>query len=92
MSSKVRAAVSGVSFESFHKSSARLIRTAVFGLHDGTTKIKDEFFFSKNNLVITNVDIQMVEPIDQRTKLSLKETVTMAIEITTKTQEEDARR
>jgi len=34
----------------------------------------------------------MVEPIDQRTKLSLKETVTMAIEITTKTQEEDARR
>jgi len=51
MSSKVRAAVSGVSFESFHKSSARLIRTAVFGLHDGTTKIKDEFFFSKKKII-----------------------------------------
>jgi len=84
MSSKVRAAVAGVTFENFHKSSAKLIRSSIFGIDD-KNKIRDEFVVAKNNLVITNVDIQMVEPIDNRTKNSLKETVSLAIEITTKT-------
>ena len=45
-----------------------------------------------NNLVIFNVDIQSSEPMDKRTKESLQKTVTQAIEITTKIQEQEARR
>lgn len=41
----------------------------------------------KNNLVITNVDIKQVEPIDSQTKASLQKTVQLAIEISTKKQE-----
>jgi len=49
------------------------------------------FFFSSNNLTITNVDIQSVEPVDQRTRDSLQKSVQLAIEITTKSQEAAAR-
>jgi len=42
-------------------------------------------------LVITNIDVQSVEPIDQRTRDSLQKSVQLAIEITTKSQESTAR-
>jgi len=48
-------------------------------------------FFNSNNLVITNIDIQSVEPVDQRTRDSLQKSVQLAIEITTKSQEAAAR-
>jgi major vault protein len=38
-------------------------------------------------LVITNIDIQSVEPVDQRTRDSLQKSVQLAIEITTNSQE-----
>jgi len=41
--------------------------------------------------VITNIDIQSVEPVDQRTRDSLQKSVQLAIEITTKSQEASAR-
>lgn len=64
MASKVRAAVASVAFDTFHKTSARLIRKAIFGeTEDG--KIRKEMVVDKNNLVITNVDIKNVEPVDQ---------------------------
>lgn len=90
MASQVRSAVASVDFDSFHKTSARLIRKSVFGV-DAEGKIKKEFPLIKNNLVITNVDIQSVEPIDDNTKENLQKTVTLAIEITTKRQEATAR-
>jgi len=48
------------------------------------------FLFSTNNLMITSVDIQSVEPVDQRTRESLSRSVQLAIEITTKSQEANA--
>merc|ERR1711976_381332 len=65
-------------------------RKAVFGL-DENGKINDEYVFDANNLSITNIDIQSVEPIDQRTRDSLQKSVQLAIEITTKSQEATAR-
>jgi len=41
--------------------------------------------------VITNVDIQSVEPVDQKTRDSLQKSVQLAIEITTKSQEASAK-
>jgi len=41
--------------------------------------------------MITNIDIQSVEPVDERTRESLQKSVQLAIEITTRKQERNAR-
>lgn len=90
IASRVRGAVAAHTFDSFHKNSATLIRTAVFGTEaDGTPR--SNFVFNSNNLVISNIDIQSVEPVDQRTRDALQKSVQLAIEITTKSQEAEAR-
>jgi major vault protein len=90
IASRVRGAVAQASFDDFHKRSAKIIRTAVFGVDD-QQKVRNKFHFSANNLVITNIDIQSVEPVDQRTRDSLQKSVQLAIEITTNSQEASAR-
>ena len=90
IASRVRGACAGVNFDDFHKNSASIIRASVFGL-DENKKIKKQFFFPQNNLTITNVDIQAVEPVDQRTRDSLQKSVQLAIEITTNSQEAAAK-
>jgi major vault protein len=90
IASRVRGAVAGVSFDAFHRNSAKIIRQAVFGTEE-TGKVRTNFRFSSNNLVITNIDIQSVEPVDQRTRDALQKSVQLAIEITTKSQEAAAR-
>ncbi|KAJ9443045.1 Major vault protein [Diplonema papillatum] len=87
---RVRGQVAMESFETFHRNSAKIIRAAVFGLDD-TKKVRDRFEFPANRLVIVNVDIQSVEPVDQRTRDSLQKSVQLAIEIMTKSQEAAAR-
>jgi len=91
IASRVRGAVASVSFDSFHKNSADIIKAAVFGSDENGTP-RNFLQFTANNLVITNIDIQSVEPVDQRTKDSLQKSVQLAIEITTKSQEASARR
>jgi len=91
IASRVRGAVASVSFDSFHKNSAKVIRQAVFGTEGETGKVRTQFHFSSNNMIITNIDIQSVEPVDQRTRDSLQKSVQLAIEITTKSQEAAAR-
>lgn len=86
LGSMVRSAVAAVSFDEFHKSSARIIRKSVLGV-DEKGKIKDEFIFETNNVCITNVDIQSVEPIDKITLDNLQKAVTQAIEISTRSLE-----
>jgi major vault protein len=90
IASRVRGAVAGVTFDDFHKNSASIIRTSVFGL-DENKKIRNQFLFKQNNLAITSVDIQAVEPVDQRTRDSLQKSVQLAIEITTNSQEAAAK-
>jgi len=72
------------------KNSATIIRSSVFGL-DQDKKIKKEFVFKQNNLIISSVDIQAIEPVDQRTRDSLQKSVQLAIEITTNSQEAAAK-
>lgn len=91
VASKVRGAVASITFENFHKYSARTIRTAIFGL-DQNGKVNDVYKFKSNNLCLTNVDIKLVEPEDPKTYESLKKSVTLAIEITTNMQEAEAHR
>jgi major vault protein len=89
IASRVRSAVAQATFDHFHKFSAKEIRQAVFGATDG--KVNDEYYFPENKLTITNIDIQSVEPVDAKTRDSLVKSVQLAIEITTKSQEANAR-
>ena len=58
---------------------------------DDRGKVRDRFAFPANCLVITSIDIQSVEPVDQRTRDALQKSVQLAIEITTNSQEAAAR-
>ncbi|XP_076369364.1 major vault protein-like [Tachypleus tridentatus] len=90
IASRIRSAVASVTFDNFHKNSAKIICTAVFG-YDENLRMRKQFMFPQNNLVITSVDIQSVEPVDQRTRDSLLRSVQLAIEITTQSLEATAR-
>lgn len=92
IASRIRGAVSSVSFDNFHKHSAKIIKAAVFGVDESGKVPQDEFRFMANNLVVTSIDIKSVEPVDQRTRDSLQKSVTLAIEITTQSQEAAAKR
>ena len=72
------------------QNSAKIIRASVFGI-DENKKVREKFMFPQNNLVVTSIDIQSVEPVDQRTRDSLQKSVQLAIEITTNSQEAAAR-
>ena len=89
VASRIRGAVSSVTFDDFHKKRKDLIQNAVFGTNsDGTSK--PEFFLSTNNLCITSVDVQNPEPIDPRMRESLFKAQTLNIDITTRTSELNA--
>ena len=72
------------------QNSAKIIRSSVFGF-DENKKVRDRFSFPQNSMIITSIDIQSVEPVDQRTRDSLQKSVQLAIEITTNSQEAAAR-
>eukprot|EP01126_Amoeba_proteus_P027920 TRINITY_DN2762_c0_g2_i1.p1 TRINITY_DN2762_c0_g2~~TRINITY_DN2762_c0_g2_i1.p1 ORF type:complete len:848 (-),score=185.69 TRINITY_DN2762_c0_g2_i1:144-2624(-) len=90
IASRIRGNVAQKSFDDFHKYSAKLICTAVFGV-DENGNLRNTLRFRANNLVITNIDIQSVEPVDSKTRDALQKSVQLAIEITTKSQEASAR-
>ncbi|VDN16078.1 unnamed protein product [Dibothriocephalus latus] len=90
IAARVRGIVASVNFDRFHKNSAPIIRQSVFGTGaDG--EIGDRLIFPQNNLVVTSVDVQAVEPVDQRTRDALQKSVQLAIEITSTSQEAAAR-
>ncbi|KCV68236.1 hypothetical protein H696_05160 [Fonticula alba] len=118
IASRIRGTVASVPFDEFHRHSARIIRSSVFGetanatamaaaaaaaspstgmeptmvpTIGGTTATCQEFVLFSNNLVVTSVDIQSVEPVDQRTRDALQKSVQLAIEITTSSQEATAK-
>uniref|UniRef100_A0A674NFV3 Major vault protein n=1 Tax=Takifugu rubripes TaxID=31033 RepID=A0A674NFV3_TAKRU len=90
VASRIRGAVASVQFDDFHKNSNRIICSAVFGF-DEKLAVRPFLRFGQNNLVISSVDIQSAEPVDQRTRDALQKSVQLAIEITTNSQEAAAR-
>jgi major vault protein len=90
LAAKIRGTVSGVSFEEFHKSSATLVRQAIFGSYDKTNMTKTNLKFEANNLVIINVDIQTQEPCDPKTRESLSKSTNLSIQSINQLQKADA--
>lgn len=90
IASRIRGAVASVQFDDFHKNSNRIICSAVFGF-DEKMAVRSNLRFNQNGLIISSVDIQSAEPVDQRTRDALQKSVQLAIEITTNSQEAAAR-
>ncbi|CAC5421282.1 MVP [Mytilus coruscus] len=86
---RIRAQVAHVPFDEFHKHSAMIIQTAVFGV-DQEGNLNIPLTFEANNLVISSVDIQSIEPVDAKMRDSLSKSVQLAIEISTKSIEASA--
>lgn len=84
LASRIRGAVSGVTFDQFHKRSTEIIQSAVFGK-------EKEFVIKTNNLLITSVDIQGFEPVEASTRQSLEMSIKLAIDISSKAQEDKAK-
>lgn len=90
LAAKIRGTVSGVTFEEFHKSSATLVRQAIFGSDERTNMTKSHLKFQANNLVIINVDIQAQEPCDPKTRESLSKSTNLSIQSINQLQKADA--
>ncbi|CAJ1993555.1 major vault protein [Leishmania donovani] len=90
IASRIRAAVASMPFEEFHKNSARCLRRAVFDVNPATGQPNGLLRFPANHLVVTSVDTQEMEVLDERTRQGLQKSVKMAIEITTHAQEAEA--
>jgi len=88
LASRIRSTTATISFEDFHKNSDLYIRKSVFG-EDASGKLNKNFKFEDSNLLIRHVDIQSVSPIDCTTKELLQKSVSLAIELTTKTYEQE---
>ncbi|EPY22199.1 major vault protein-like protein [Strigomonas culicis] len=92
LASRVRSALAGETFEEFHRNSSSLIKQAIFSdAADGAHEMRGEALYTLvNGLKVTSVDIQSVEPVDQRTRVALTKSVQLAVEIITKSQESEA--
>lgn len=90
LASRVRATVASETFDNFHKNSAKLIRSSIFGKDkNGNPLLK--FVNKANGLTITEIDIQEIVPVNDETKQALQKAVQIAIQITTDSQEANAR-
>ncbi|GFR87232.1 major vault protein-like [Elysia marginata] len=83
LGSRIRARVALTTFDEFHRFSALIIQAAVFGPHEAGEPAR-VLRFSANNLVISGVDVQSIEPVDVKMRDSLSKSVQLAIEIATK--------
>jgi major vault protein len=86
IASRVRGAVASQTFDDFHKNSSEIIRLAVFGRNENGEP-NAYLRFKANLLEVDNIDVQSVEPVEQRTRDALQKSVQLAIEISTSSQE-----
>eukprot|EP00916_Digyalum_oweni_P008499 GHVL01014257.1.p1 GENE.GHVL01014257.1~~GHVL01014257.1.p1 ORF type:complete len:858 (+),score=173.59 GHVL01014257.1:103-2676(+) len=86
IAASIRGLVATKQFDEFHRESAKIIKSAVFGPDNNGEKR-----FLSNGLVVSSVDIKSVEPVDKKTLEMLQKSVQLAIEITSKSQEAAAR-
>lgn len=82
ISSRIRGYVSQKPFDYFHKNSSDIIRQAIHKKDDNGNFLP--FHIKANNLLITQVDIQSIDPVDNDTRISLQKSVNLAFEIQTK--------
>ena len=90
LASRIRGYIATLNFEDFHKNADKFIKKSVFGENEDGT-INKKFHFENCGLLINDVDIQTVIPSDPNTQKLLQKSVTLAIELATKTIEQEYR-
>jgi major vault protein len=88
LASRIRSFIATFSFEDFHKNSDRMIKRAVFGENEHG-EINKSLKYEDCLLIINDVDIQSVTPTDPTTQKLLQQSVSLAIELATKTIEQE---
>ncbi len=83
LGSKIRSFIATMAFDDFHKNSDSIIKKAVFG--ENEQKEINKYIDYESGLAITDVDIQSVTPSDKDTRRLLQQSVSLAIELATKT-------
>lgn len=79
LSSRIRGQISSKAFDNFHKNSTDIIQTAVHKKDEQGNLLP--YHNKANDLFITQVDIQSIEPVDSGTRASLQKSVNLAFEI-----------
>ena len=90
IASRVRGVVSSVSFDAFHKDSSNIVQSGVFG-RNAEGKLKKPLRFKSNNLIINNIDIQSLEPIDVKTREILDKSMILSMKTNIQIQESEAK-
>lgn len=88
LASRIRSYIATLIFEDFHKNSDRLIKRAVFGENENG-EINTKLRYDECHLIIDDVDIQSVSPTDPTTQMLLQKSVSLTIELATKTIEQE---
>lgn len=89
IASRIRGRVARTSFDEFHRYSTRIVKEAVFGVNDDDV-VRTSLTFPENNMSVTNIDVQSIEPVDTQMRDSLLKSVQLAIEISTQSVERAA--
>jgi len=89
IASRIRGTIAKTSFDDFHRYSTKIVMEAVFG-KDSAGNLKKEVVFSENNMRVTSIDVQSIEPVDTHMRDSLLKSVQLAIEISTQSIEMEA--
>ena len=66
IAAKIVGAISDILFDGFHKISAKIIPASFFELNEAK-HVNERLVFLQNNLVLTSIDVQNVEYVNQRT-------------------------
>lgn len=69
ISSRIRGTVSAVTFDNFHKNSTEIIQNAIHKKDENGNQLP--FKIDANNLLITQIDIQSIDPVEEETRKSL---------------------
>eukprot|EP00048_Salpingoeca_helianthica_P015838 m.228868 g.228868 ORF g.228868 m.228868 type:complete len:835 (-) comp17618_c0_seq1:36-2540(-) len=89
IASRMRGAVAQAGFDQFHRHSAQMLHTAIFGnVPAGETPT---LRFLENGVVVSHLDVREITPVDASMGDLLVRSVQMAISISTKSIEEAAR-
>jgi len=89
IASRIRGTIAKTTFDDFHRYSTKIVMEAVFG-KDSAGNLRQEVLFTENNMRVTSIDVQSIEPVDTHMRDSLLKSVQLAIEISTQSIEMEA--
>lgn len=82
LASRIRGAVSGITFQNFRHSYGEIIENTIFKKDSDGKKIP--YRFTSNNLIIEDIAIENVDPVDKKIEESLNKSLNLTFDIETR--------